>query len=67
MENVQVLFHSPPTLTFSQNMIYISTYKTLNNNFMTTFKTVDFNNKIGSDGKQLPAFQVFKIKINYYF
>lgn len=57
----------PPTLTFSQNMIYISTSKTLNNNFMTNFKTIDFNNKIGSDGIQLLEFQVFKVKINYYF
>lgn len=67
MENVQVLFHSPLPLTFTQNMIYISTAKILNKNFMTNFKTIDFNNRIGSDGIHLPEFQVFKIKIYYYF
>lgn len=40
----------------------LSTSHSLNNNFMTTSKVIDFNNKIGSDGIQLSEFQVFKIK-----
>lgn len=60
-------FFIPAFDFFSEYDLYLYFSESLNNNFMTTSKPIDFSNKIGSDRKQVSEFQVFKIKINYSF
>lgn len=58
-------FFISPFDFFSECDLYLWFSGSFNNNFMTTSKTIDFKNKMGSDGIRLSKFQVFKIKINY--
>lgn len=65
-------FFIPPFDFFSECDLYLQFSGSRNNHFMTASTTKEasttcFNNKMGSDGIRLSEFQVFKIKINYFY